>query len=325
MDLARTCKGMEVDALQAFASQDIGYQLNGDPNSEANRPEVGVPPEPRFQLNPPMPVVNPDKGICSKPAFRPYAEDLLQTGFYTRMRNALNTAWNTGTPRTQQAWALDLIFSRWETGRFGDANLAGTRTGVDHRMTHDYVPGASINWSDRFATRYETEARALLLPGNGGGRTMLYAGQGWVPCQLPPQVGPPCLSNATFFGQPFDTSFFVTTGALNQVVKELAAQGVLTGLWRPTYQDLGISPPPGVPPTSAAVLDGPTLAHLHPNFAALGATPASIRIRPLMAPYTYLLPDPPANWQGPVPQGRTPLTYQTAQYELTLSSSGKPG
>lgn len=302
----RMCPAMELDVLSAVNTSVIRYQLNGDADKERNRPEVLSSPTPLFELGQNV-EKNTAFGACTANGFAHHASALLDE-FIPRIKSALNSSWAKDSPRTQQANGLDLIFSRWETGIFGDANLAGTPTGADLQYTHEYKPLASLNQSDRFFTVFDTQAKALPSVASP---SWLFASHGAYPCR---DNLLPCLTGATYFNQPFDTSFSVTTNALNAVIKE-QGQKQLSIVWQPTYAEIGITPPPGSQPGDLAVLNGPNLSQLHGSFGMLGNNVATIRLIPQMMPYLYMDPDPPNTAVG-----RTPLTYQTTMLRMELET-----
>lgn len=256
---------------------------------------------------------NTQAGICREAGVAHNANTLLDR-FYGRARSSLDTAWKEGAPQTQQAKALDLVFSKWESGIYGDANLIGTRTGADHQMTNRFRYNSSYNLTDRLLLRYSSD---VLGQSGNLGSPWVYPEPETYPCE---SLGNPCGNNRDFFGNFADASYSVTTGALNQVLRRLAVTPLLTQDWQPTYDQMGIVPPPGTPGSAPAVLNGTNLAQLNPSFISLGNNVATLRFTPTILPYTYIFPEQPVT----VPLGRAPLTYQMPQYKMELVSTA-PG
>ncbi len=317
----RKCTGITLRAMSPHTVAATNYEMEQDNSSSAalerNQMEASSSPNPLFNLGGQF-TKDVARGICSLPGFTHNAEALVDR-FKTRMKDSLNTVWRQGSPRTQEANALDLIFSRWETGIYGDTQLAGTPTGADHELTHKYNRNESENLQDRFFSFLNTNARSLTSP----------SPTDWVYAEPDPYACSHdnwgCLANRSPNNTPFDVSYSVTTGALNQVVKELSTSTLLTFDWQPTNDDLGLIPPPGATGSSPAVLTGVTLSNLHGNFESMGNQPVTLRVRPTIMPYTYINPEPP-NVPVPVPPGEQKLTYQLAALELdVLTSDGNGG
>jgi len=230
--------------------------------------------------------------------------------FWTYTNQILNTTWSNGYPRTRQAQALEGIFRSWELGTWGETNLVGTSSGADHQLTFHYFESKSKNLRDRFVARMDTSG---VVPAKPFQSYYLFRPS------LFPCAHNLCALNRTENGTPYDVSFQYTTGALNQIVAQLAATPLLTFNWEPTYQELGVVPPPGVQPTQKAVLDGTTLSNVHAAFAELGANAASIRVTPVFKPFFYINPQPPRG-PGWAP-GQENLVYSTPYLQVEVQNS----
>ncbi|MCX6612374.1 MAG: hypothetical protein NTW74_16175 [Acidobacteria bacterium] len=319
IDKWRRCNGLSLDSPSPRNQVPIQFKINGDSspniNPELNQVDTFYADTPLFSLGPDQ-TTDPDKGLCSTPGFRHNAETLTNR-FYSRTRSSLDTVWKANNPGTQQAKGLDLIFSRWETGTYGDDNLLNSTTGKDHELKHNYNFNASGNLVDRMFTRTNTEARSLV---SASPTNWIYTPHEIYPCTAP-AFG--CNTNQNPYNQFFDVSFSVTTPALNQVIKELSTSPLLTFNFEPTYNDLGISPAPGALGTDKAILDGTNLSRLDLAFAGLGGSTGVIRITPTIVPFTYINPQPTPG----TPQGRTNLTYQLGQlkFEFLVQKLGAVG
>lgn len=308
-----SCPGITVSASNATQSLGSTFEFRAETgnniNPERHRVEHAASPNRIFTLGPTSKDVN--KGLCDNPGFRSGAGTLADK-FVNRLRNSLDSAWKGNDPLTQQANALDLVFSKWETGQFGDLNLTNTSTGNDHILTHNYNVLNSKTLTDRLFLRYDT---STLLPSGGNvGSAFVYSTGQTVPCS---SSGDPCPNNRNRFGNPFDVSYTVSTASLNEMLRRLAATNLLTLAWQPTYDELGVAPPPGVPSNTTAILDGPTLAQINPAFATLGNISATLRFTPTINPFTYMNPEPPPT----VPEGTENLTYNLVQYKMELVTS----
>jgi hypothetical protein len=317
MDTFRSCPGITISANNA--SQTVGSTFEfrahtgNDTNPELHRVEHLTSPNRIFTLST---ATSKDayKGLCNRTQFRPGA-DTLADKFFNRLRNSLDTAWKRDDPQTQQSKAIDLVFSKWETGTFGDSNLLGTPTGADHVLTHTYNLLESKNLTDRFFLRYDTSTLSTGV-GNAAGAFVDSKAE-IIPCS---SLNVPCNNNRNRFGNPFDVSYTVTTSALNEMLRRLATTNLITLDWQPTYDEIGITPPVGTPSTAIAVLNGTNLAQIDPAFIVLGNNAATIRFTPTINPYTYINPEPPST----VPEGTENLTYNLPQYKMELLTTA-PG
>jgi hypothetical protein len=310
IDNWRRCPRMGFTSRTPSNIVPIEFNINADssPNLslEKNQVDTSLAATPLFQLGTNQDK-DPQEGLCSNDGFNHNADALLDR-FWERTRSSVDTVWKANTPNTQQAKSLDLVFSRLETGLYGDTNLTGSSTGRDHELIQNYNVSRSRNLTDRIVMRTDTEAKSLVSPSP---LSWILTPSEIYPCNTVSFV---CNPNQSAFNQNFDFSFSVTTMALNQVLKELSTSPLLTFNYEPTYNDLGISPAPGALGTDKAILDGTNLARLDPAFAALGGNVASIVVTPTIVPFTYVNPQPAPGTQ----QGRTNLTYHLAQLRFEL-------
>jgi hypothetical protein len=304
----RQCNGLSLDSPAPKNLIPINFKIDGDSspniNPELNQVDTTFVATPLFSLGPGQ-TIDPDKGNCTKAGIRHNAE-ALTARFFSRTASSLDTVWKANNPGTQQAKGLDLIFSPWETGTYGDDNLTNSATGRDHELKHNYNATASRNMVDRLFTRSNTEARSLV---STSPTSWIYTPHEIYPCNAVSFI---CNTNQNPYGQLFDVSFSITTPALNQVIKELSTSRLLTFNFEPTYADLGITPPPGAQASDKAILNGTNLSQLDPAFAALGNDVGVIRITPTIVPFTHINPQP----RPGTPVGRTNLTYQLGQLKF---------
>ncbi|MBN8733709.1 MAG: hypothetical protein J0L64_24455 [Acidobacteria bacterium] len=310
LDAQRTCDAITLNGLGGARSTGaLPFTLKeGSEGREHIDIHAGTQPADYFLLNDPKTSTLP--GWCGLNAGMELTSRRLVDQFWTYTNQILNSTWSEGYPRTRQAQALEGIFRSWEPGTWGEANLVGTSTGADHQLTFNYSEAKSKNLRDRFFARMDV-----------GGSVQGKALQSYYLFQ--PSIFPCehnlCGFNRTENGTQHDVSFQYTTGALNHIVAQLAATSLLTFNWEPTYQQLGVAPPPGVPPTQKAVLDGPTLSNLHAAFAELGANAASIRVTPVFKPFFYINPQPvrPPGWTP----GQENLVYSTPYLQVEVQNS----
>ncbi|MBL8293922.1 MAG: hypothetical protein JNN08_18905 [Bryobacterales bacterium] len=303
---ATLCTGLQVDAGSANMANWLDYKMEADPSdSEKVRFQAAAPPVPIFTLLNKQ--KDPDQGACANPLIRPYALSHLEQ-YWARFSSALDATWNLGNPNTQEARSLSFLFSRWQTGIFGDR--------PDYTLDHTFQKGDLLAQPlNRLAAFLGSDVTVRPRFSAGPTSPWVYPPPGPFPCLSPQRI---CAADRNVYGQPFDVSYTVTTGALNQVLRELSASDWLMFEYRPSYADLGIPPKSGANPNAPATLDGPTLSYVNPAFADLGNTRVRITLRPTIVPFTYIDPDPP---QPPPPapviqDGDAPLTYQLGQYQM---------
>lgn len=319
MDTWRRCSDLSMTAASATMNTPLTHSFASDSsvNASFERHEIqaAVAPSPLFTLGADR-TKDVAKGICGNIGFQHDANALLDR-YWGRLRYGLDSAWSENTPLTQEAVGLDRIFRPWETGTWGEDNLTATPTGKDHKLIQNFDLAGSRNIPDRIAVTLNTDAELTSGP---QAVSWVFSSPGLYPCH---DANLSCGTNRSGFGEPFDVSYSVTTGALNQVIKELSTTPLMTFDWEPTYEELGVAPPAGKQPTDKAVLDGPTLSVVNPKFADLGPRVARVSVRPVIMPYTYINPEPP-NVPAVVRPGRENLTYQLVDLEITLKVN-EPG
>lgn len=309
------CAGLEADVTSANTLDWIPFSFDPDPGSpEKGRIAQGSAASPLYRLGDEKPV-NADKGSCALDAFNPYVESLLDS-YYSHLQSALDQAWKAGAPDTQQAFALDLLFSRWEPGVWADRQLR------DHSLDLSYDRTGVLPAERVYAlldSEVKVSPRAELVPAPSA---WPYAPPGGVPCLNP--SSPACLPGKDYYGNEFDVSYSVTTGALNQVLKELSVTDWLRFKLNPTFADLGVTAPGNRPADQRPSLDGRLLAEFFAPFSEIGNAKVDIILQPTLLPFTWINPDPPPTPGGPVSEGRAPLTYQMSQYYVDFLTN-KPG
>jgi hypothetical protein len=274
---------------------------------------------------------DPDVGTCAEEFVRATVDELLAL-FYPAMEEALGNAWDAAAAATQQARALDALFSPLEVGTYEpfdhDLDLAFTRLATLERSSWTQPPPNDVPPHDGLVGVLRTAA--TLRPGF----ELVPPPATWVysppldpvvdPDPTDSQPGVASTDGNDLFGQPFDLAFGITTGMLNQVLRERSATEWMRFEWKPTWEGLGVSPPAGANPGDPATLDGTVLASaLDPAFSTLGTSTLTVVAQPTLLPFTWIPPDP---FRLPLtaPQfvwGRVPFTYHLSQFLIDVYSS----
>jgi hypothetical protein len=286
-----TCTALRADALSAAATRPLGlpFAAAGDPElfdvHDAGGTDFRVPLLARD--------LDLGAGACAQAFVSPDVRTLLR-GYYTPLEEALAEAWLDGSPDSQHARALDLLLTTAEHGAF-DAPL-------DHELASEVVSvGAATlpggNPVDGAYVRMATDA--ILKPASA----VAAIPQNWV---QPAPIGPLPWSDDGRCAHatnrvPFDAAFITTTGALNQVLRELSATA-----------RLNLAAPPAL---SFAV--GAALAAIDPSVA-----PGSVQVTidPVVAPFTWMMPDP----QGR-DAGFADVAYHLRDVHVTVVEVGGAG
>jgi hypothetical protein len=286
-----TCAGLRADALSAATTRAIGmpFAAASDPETfdthDAGGTEFRVPLLARD--------LDVGTGTCAQAFVSPDVKTLLR-GYYTPLEEAFADAWLDGSPDSQHARALDLLLTTTEHGTF-DAPL-------DHELVSlvDAAGAVALGGGtpvDGAFVRLETDA--VVRPASA----VVAVPQNWV---HPAPIGPlpwsddGACAHATN-RDAFDVAFITTTGALNQVLRELSATA-----------RLNVSAGPAL---SAAV--GAALAAIDPSVA-----PGSVQVTidPVVAPFT---------WMNPDPQGRdagfADIAYHLRDVRVTVVEVGGAG
>ncbi|MCW5978029.1 MAG: hypothetical protein KIT09_08115 [Bryobacteraceae bacterium] len=300
-----SCPALEVDAILARTDDHQSYAVRPGRIPETLRVEASSRLDPVFSLDDGE-LVNTGAGTCGEEAFRGHVETMLKE-FHDPMRAALDATWEQGYPRTQQARALDLLFSRFQTGVFGDSLTVDLR----YEMPFENLDGTA----DRIQGALGSDVKLNTGFGQFKQPTFVYSPPVIFPCgpgaMLP--GGAACSGDRGYFGNPFHVSYSVTTGALNQVLRERYPTALLFSTLEPGCNDLNL--PAGCDPNDRPPLHALTLGNLHPAFGSISSPNVSILMRPTMLPFTWIPPDPQPQ-QPPIQDGRAPLTYQMSQYEI---------
>jgi hypothetical protein len=327
-DAWATCSGLEVDAAAAHLgpttdgpfhvdplalddnSAHFGVMLRGDPEQLDVSGEGGVD----FTLDA-VRTKDPDAGTCAEGFVRAKVLELLDL-FYPAIEQAVGEAWNDGATATQQARALAALLSPLQIGTFEP---------FDHELQLDYTLLRTVDTAysampshDGLLGAMRTDARL------SSGFTVVQPPTKWV--YSPPGVLLDMVSTdgRDPFNDRFDVAFGLSTGALNQVLRERSAAEWMRFEWKPTWADLGLAPPTGAQPEDQATLDGAVLAAaVDPALATLGSWTLSVVAQPTLLPFTWIPPDPfsvPAA-MPPFEWGRAPFTYQLSQFLVDVYST----
>jgi hypothetical protein len=258
---------------------------------------------------------NPDSGTCAEAFVRDTVKELLGS-FYPAMEDAIGEAWDEGAAATQQARALAALLSPLNVGTYEP---------VDHQLDLEYSDVWTLEPSYSLLPPYDG------LVGVLGSDAKLRLGFDVIPPPATWVYSPPgdlidlvSTDGLDAFGDPFDIAFGITTGMLNQVLRERSAAEWMRFDWKPTWNDLGVPPPKGVRPDDQAVLDGGVLAAaVDPALATLGSSTLTVVAQPTLLPFTWIPPDPfsISPWAPPFEWGRAPLTYQLSQFLVDVYSS----
>ena len=305
------CDGMEADALSAN-DKDLSFSYDIDPNDQE---QIQVLAQSLADFDLGAAALNHNVGTCGQDFFdymdgtvdRNYVADLLDD-YYDNIDEALDRAWNEGFQRTQQARSLERLLSPVEHGNpiIFDPS--------DHELTSTFRQLTNAAPFDGIRAVLDTDVAVkrefAVVPAP---ETWVYAPNGPFPFStngfspLPFQI-------------PFDISYAVTTGGLNQVLRETSAARLHFD-FTPTWDELGLNPADfGLTPQDDPPLNRRVLGAFFPAFNALPrGTRLTIKLRPTLTPITWMPSD------GAVP-GLLPLTYQMGQFRVDLveQRNGRP-
>jgi hypothetical protein len=252
-------------------------------------------------------------GTCGESFVNAKVDNLLKK-FYPDIEAALGEAWDDGVGSTQQALALDALLRPFEIGTYEP---------LDHALDLEY------SWLDAHGQQFGSGYDGLI----GAIRTNAKIRSGFEVTTAPTEWVYATPGDTLFdgtveglftrdglnrFAQPFQFAYGLTTGLLNQVLRERSASAWLRFDWAPTWGDLGVSGPNELDP---APLDAQTLGtHVNAAFANLGTATLTVRFAPTPRhlPFTWIPPDPVAI--PPIAYGRAPITYQFSQYAIDFYS-----
>jgi hypothetical protein len=207
-------------------------------------------------------------------------------------------------------------FAHWTLGLGGELALANSPTGPDHSLDFQYSPSASANGRDRYFVRLDGRAFAVkAIPG-------LSAGFVHTPPAVRPCANNICGTNQSPTGTRFDFGFYYTTSLMNNIMAELAATALLNFEWRPSYAELGLTPPGGTPGTALVPLDTTTLSTVFPALAGLpaGTIAVKVGIPSTYKPFLYINPQPVRlpPWQ----EGQTEMIYNAPIINIDVEFNG---
>lgn len=306
-----SCPTLHATAHSAQTPTAQAHSVYPGLHPERLKVEADLAPDRLFELSPELPDTELGSDTCSE-SFISDDVDTLLGKFYDPMREKLDETWDAGNPDTQQAQALDLLLSRFETGVFGDMS--------------DVIVDLEIkrlkSGLDRLRGKYDSNAHLRPNTPVFTGSEFVYSPPSDFPCEGGALVlGGACSDSRNFYDAEFDVSYSVTTGTLNQVIGQRYPTQQMFRSLTPVCAELGL--PSGCGPDDMPVLDGTSLASLHGSLAGLGATQVAIEMKPTMVPFTWIHPDPP----NPPGAGRGEVTYQLGQYQVDFvgDSAGPDG
>jgi hypothetical protein len=273
-----TCTGVNALAKKASTVSPVTFPLRESADEERFDVEDGG--FARFDV--PAAARQPDAavGTCGQAFVNASVADLLQQ-YYDPLEDGIGAAWIEGSPQSAYAQAMDLLLTPVEQGTF-DA-------GLDHTITSEFTDfgtgdgGGVTNEGVWFKLDTDTAVRpehAVITPP----ATFV----------LPLATGVPFSTDghtAHLVPVEFDLFFSTTTGALNQVLRELSA----------TERMNFTLPSPASGPTLGQVLSvvNPTA------LAPLTSPTVEWRVSRRRAPFTWMERDPPG-----VAPGAVPIAYQ---------------
>jgi hypothetical protein len=283
-----TCSGLRADATQItnVVPGEFDFTASSEPEQfDTHDVFIG-----RFVL----PVAGrrneSSHGTCAEAFINADVERLLDL-YYSPLEDALGAAWFGGAPDSSHAKALDLLLTTAEHGTFDGAldhelTTIATGGGVASKPGFGVLDGAYFAF-DTDAALWPTFALTLVPPV-------------WVEPEpigdLPWSADGGCAHTSN--RHLFDLSFGTTTGALNQVLRELSASARLRF---------------ALPQVQAAAV-GAVVAAIDPSITA---TAVQVDIEPTLAPFTWMPPDP----QG-VDTGYAEIAYHLHDLRATVTDTG---
>ena len=298
---------MRTAVKATLADRPLTYTLTPDPGS-AETLETAVGRGANFVTDPLFDAVIPPS-TCAVAAFTPGATDLIKL-LAADSTGRVSDTWNTAAPYpvAHQTKALDDLLAPLEVGLVDpfDLDLSLRYAAVDvHAVAGD--PDGVVGVMNTDVTRQ----------GLTSGLGLFYT-----PAKVKVEERQ-SLDGTLPDGRPFDLGYTVSTAFLNQVLRERTMDARwLSGELVLSWNDLGLTPPPGEAGTAPAVLDASSLQALHPAFGGLGLR-AGDRVRLWLQPFTQPVINIPAD--PPVTPGRAPITYQMSRVTLTLEMKSPGG
>lgn len=233
-------------------------------------------------------------GTCGEPWVARAVEDALLARV-PDLEGAISDAWMAREGATLSADALDLVLSPLE---LGTTEVCDVSTSLS-TSTLEVVSGESLR------LRYATDAHP------SQGLPALFEPRGWMYAAA--NGGSFSQDGLDPWGVPFDLSYSVTTGFLNQIARARGTALLLGATLHPTWAELGVGVPPGRSPDDEAVLDGRTLGRLVPGLRIAGRSTFTIHVQPAAVPFTSMPNDTAA-----LRPGAAPLAYHVADLRVVL-------
>jgi len=264
-------------SIDAFNDERITVSDNGDNNLMLTGVGTAVPPN----------TVCSDQSLSL--TLQNEAHNLLAE-FYPDLITLLEGAWQTPLGGKGQDDLLDDLLIPFETGFSTfpgyDADLAFID--VETNPTH----GLTLQQSFDFAAIVPTPPPPSQLYDHS------------IPLAITHDAG------VTPGGTPYHIQQTITTRYLNRLLG--IQSNVLFNLTAaPTYADLGIAPPQGLPPAAPFPMVGKELDDWFPLFAEIGDESVSIAITPIVTPFTWM----PFDWAT----DQAPLQLLVPHLRLTIT------
>lgn len=237
--------------------------------------------------------IDAEHGSCGLEFVQAKVESLIGT-FVIPFQGNLGSVWNAGGAATDQAVALELVLDRYQLGLLTFDDLILDAQFEPFRSHRDDGLEILLQTAVQPIDPATDQLRRL-------GRLHLEPALEWEPAA--DGVDPNTL-------RPFDLSYAVTTGYLNQIVN-LRAATHLHFDFAPTKTDLyeaGFANSGG---DQLMTLDGTTLGRVHRTFEQLGNAVVTIEIKPLLDPVIWMSPDP-----VDLKAYGAPISYELPQLEV---------
>lgn len=296
-----TCEDIRIDASSAATSEDTEaeFQVTGDGDGgEALRV--------RLAQSGAMELIDPEvsvgSGLCAEP-FLVDDTEALALGYQQAFEDTLNDTWNSIGSFNHQAQALEVLLGRLNLGVPAHARY-GLSAEFQKPLSSLPLEGTQFIWDTQVLELKDGVEVAPYLD------SVFYH----------PALPAPYFETArNDHNEPFDLSFNITTGYLNQLL-HIQSKDLLNFSYQPTWDELaavGVTAPTGQPGDAPATLDGTTLGQIDPSFSVLGTAELAVEIKATLDPVVWMHPDPPSFMENP--STGVPLAYGIGGMEVRFT------
>ncbi len=234
----------------------------------------------------------PPQSVCGDGSFSPTLEnesEALLTQYYPDMIGLLEGAWQEPLGGKGQDDLLDDLLIPFETGSAEFTGFESDLAFID--VETDPADGLILQQSFDIRPDVGTPTPPSSLYDHSLPMLVTHDG-GLTPA-----------------GAPYDIGQTITTRYLNRLLA-LQANVLFDLEATPSYDDLGITPPSGVPGAAPVPMDGETLADWVPLFDEVGKAAVSIGVEPVVTPFTWM----PFDWST----DQAPLQLLVPHLRLTV-------